>query len=46
VVGGLFFSQFLTLFVTPVFFTYMDRFQNWLRRRDAAAEPVPAEQGP
>jgi HAE1 family hydrophobic/amphiphilic exporter-1 len=32
VVGGLLFSQFLTLFVTPVFYVYMDRFQSWLRR--------------
>jgi HAE1 family hydrophobic/amphiphilic exporter-1 len=27
VVGGLLFSQFLTLFVTPVFYLYMDRLQ-------------------
>jgi HAE1 family hydrophobic/amphiphilic exporter-1 len=32
VVGGLLFSQFLTLFVTPVFFVYMDDFQHWLQR--------------
>lgn len=32
VVGGLLFSQFLTLFVTPVFFVYMDGFQDWLRK--------------
>ncbi|MFC2076318.1 efflux RND transporter permease subunit [candidate division KSB1 bacterium] len=32
VVGGLLFSQFLTLFVTPVFFLYMDSFQGWLLR--------------
>jgi HAE1 family hydrophobic/amphiphilic exporter-1 len=32
VVGGLLFSQFLTLFVTPVFYVYMDRLQVWLRR--------------
>ena len=30
VVGGLVFSQFLTLFVTPVFFLYMERFRMWL----------------
>jgi HAE1 family hydrophobic/amphiphilic exporter-1 len=36
VVGGLLFSQFLTLYVTPVFYVYMDRFQNWLRRSPAA----------
>jgi HAE1 family hydrophobic/amphiphilic exporter-1 len=32
VVGGLLFSQFLTLFVTPVFYLYMDRLQAALRR--------------
>jgi hydrophobic/amphiphilic exporter-1 (mainly G- bacteria), HAE1 family len=29
VVGGLFFSQLFTLFVTPVFFIYMERFRMW-----------------
>jgi hydrophobic/amphiphilic exporter-1 (mainly G- bacteria), HAE1 family len=33
VVGGLVFSQFLTLFVTPVFFVYMEGFQRKLSRR-------------
>jgi hydrophobic/amphiphilic exporter-1 (mainly G- bacteria), HAE1 family len=33
VVGGLLFSQFLTLVVTPVFYVYMDRFQSFLGRR-------------
>jgi hydrophobic/amphiphilic exporter-1 (mainly G- bacteria), HAE1 family len=33
VVGGLLFSQMLTLFVTPVIYTYMDELQGWLRRR-------------
>ena len=32
VVGGLLFSQFLTLFVTPVFYIYMERFLGWFRR--------------
>jgi hydrophobic/amphiphilic exporter-1 (mainly G- bacteria), HAE1 family len=30
VVGGLFFSQLLTLYITPVFYTYMDSFHNWV----------------
>ena len=33
VVGGLVFSQFLTLFITPVFFVYMDKLQTALSRR-------------
>jgi HAE1 family hydrophobic/amphiphilic exporter-1 len=33
VVGGLVFSQIVTLFVTPVYYTYMDEFQAWLGRR-------------
>lgn len=41
VVGGLFFSQLLTLFVTPVFYIYMDRLQRWLRPRPAPG-PGPA----
>jgi len=33
VVGGLLFSQFLTLVVTPVFYVYMDDLQSFLSRR-------------
>jgi HAE1 family hydrophobic/amphiphilic exporter-1 len=41
VVGGLFFSQMLTLFVTPVFYLYMDSLQKRLRRRRAVKmDPV------
>jgi HAE1 family hydrophobic/amphiphilic exporter-1 len=32
VVGGLLFSQFLTLFITPVFFVYMERLKDLLGR--------------
>jgi HAE1 family hydrophobic/amphiphilic exporter-1 len=32
VVGGLLFSQLLTLYVTPVFYLYMDRLELWLSR--------------
>jgi len=33
VCGGLIFSQLVTLYLTPVFYTYMDTFQGWLERR-------------
>jgi HAE1 family hydrophobic/amphiphilic exporter-1 len=33
VVGGLIVSQSLTLFVTPVIYTYMDRLQSALAQR-------------
>ncbi|MFI5165232.1 MAG: efflux RND transporter permease subunit [Thermoanaerobaculales bacterium] len=48
VVGGIVFSQLLTLVVTPVVYLYMDRLQTMLahglpfRRGRAAAEPQPA----
>jgi hydrophobe/amphiphile efflux-1 (HAE1) family protein len=34
-VGGLAFSQVLTLYTTPVVYLYLDRFQRWLDRRKA-----------
>jgi HAE1 family hydrophobic/amphiphilic exporter-1 len=37
VVGGLVFSQLLTLYVTPTFYVTMERFARVLRRRKAAA---------
>jgi len=47
VVGGLAFSQFITLFVTPVIYTYLDELQQWLERpapqRAAAVAPTPAD---
>ena len=33
VVGGLIFSQFLTLYLTPVFYTYMESWQTSLKKR-------------
>jgi HAE1 family hydrophobic/amphiphilic exporter-1 len=38
VVGGLLFSQMLTLFVTPVFYLYMDSLQKKLRSKPVAVE--------
>ncbi|HET7632456.1 MAG TPA: efflux RND transporter permease subunit [Gemmatimonadaceae bacterium] len=35
VVGGLAFSQLVTLYVTPVFYTYLDELQGWFSRRRA-----------
>jgi len=32
IVGGLLFSQFLTLYTTPVVYLYMDRLHQWLQR--------------
>jgi hydrophobic/amphiphilic exporter-1 (mainly G- bacteria), HAE1 family len=43
VVGGLLFSQTLTLYVTPVVYLYLDRLQGrWRKRRAAAPAPVAA----
>jgi Cu/Ag efflux pump CusA len=44
IVGGLFFSQILTLYTTPVIYLWMDRFGRWVQsvvRGGSAAEPVP-----
>jgi HAE1 family hydrophobic/amphiphilic exporter-1 len=36
VVGGLFFSQFVTLYITPVLYVSLDRLQNRLAQRSQA----------
>ncbi len=33
VVGGLLFSQVVTLYITPVYYVYLDRLQTWFRGR-------------
>jgi HAE1 family hydrophobic/amphiphilic exporter-1 len=43
VVGGLAFSQLITLYVTPVFYTYFDELQQRFFRRSRSNVLVPAE---
>ena len=54
VVGGLIFSQIITLYITPVYYVYLDEIQNWLNRKwsrftgrrkraPMPHEPVPAD---
>lgn len=33
VVGGLVFSQMLTLYITPVYYIYLDKFEQWIKSR-------------
>ncbi len=46
VVGGLLFSQLVTLYLTPVFYTYMAGFQTWFtsrKKKRTVAETAPAQ---
>ena len=43
VVGGLVVSQFLTLYITPVIYLYLERFQEWLRGENAVQSLTVAE---
>jgi HAE1 family hydrophobic/amphiphilic exporter-1 len=41
VIGGLMFSQLVTLYLTPVFFTYMAQLQDRLRQGRKVRQPQP-----
>jgi HAE1 family hydrophobic/amphiphilic exporter-1 len=41
VVGGLLVSQTLTLYVTPIYYIYLEHFQEWLARRKPVRQPEP-----
>jgi HAE1 family hydrophobic/amphiphilic exporter-1 len=45
VVGGLMFSQIVTLYLTPVFFTYMAQLQTWLQRGRTVPQAQPTLAG-
>ena len=45
VVGGLLFSQLITLYITPVFYIYMEKLQNLLRRKKKAEAEAPEAVG-
>ena len=40
IVGGLIFSQMLTLYTTPVVYLYLDRLRLWWKGEPAAHEPA------
>jgi HAE1 family hydrophobic/amphiphilic exporter-1 len=45
VVGGLIFSQTLTLFITPIYYVYLDRLGPGLRKLFGRKEPIQVETG-
>jgi HAE1 family hydrophobic/amphiphilic exporter-1 len=45
VVGGLIFSQTLTLFITPVYYVYLDKFGPWLKKLFGRKRSVAVEEG-
>jgi HAE1 family hydrophobic/amphiphilic exporter-1 len=46
VVGGLMFSQVITLYLTPVFYTYMETFDEWLNRTFRKQKKAEAARAP
>ena len=45
IVGGLIFSQMLTLYTTPVMYLYLDRFRLWLKGKREAHKTTPVTHG-
>jgi len=46
VVGGLLFSQVITLYITPVYYTYLEQLQDWFRRKRGKPAPQVLEPEP
>jgi HAE1 family hydrophobic/amphiphilic exporter-1 len=46
VVGGLVVSQLITLYITPVYYTYLDSFQHWVQRKVRKIEVAVPEEMP
>jgi len=46
VVGGLFFSQIVTLFLTPVVYIYLEDAREWFARRLGRKRPVASHEVP
>ncbi|MBL8297093.1 MAG: efflux RND transporter permease subunit [Rhodanobacteraceae bacterium] len=46
IVGGLLFSQLVTLYTTPVIYLYLERIRTWPQRRRAGADVEPAVVAP
>jgi len=46
IVGGLLFSQLLTLYTTPVVYLYLDRFRLWAKRHWERLHPPPQGSAP
>jgi HAE1 family hydrophobic/amphiphilic exporter-1 len=44
IVGGLIFSQIMTLYLTPVIYTYIEELHEKLKRKKSAAEELPPQE--
>jgi hydrophobic/amphiphilic exporter-1 (mainly G- bacteria), HAE1 family len=44
VVGGLLFSQVVTLYITPIYYVYLDKLQHWFQNRRKKKHEVREEE--